>query len=150
MFTYMNTQDDNRKNKRQEIATWISLSVGILLLIALFAGMIVFACKQDSEHQKYLDSLSPSELEAYYESNRARYDVVSVNMYTTPVTNSFGGVKRTEIKYVVRYIDGSTVKELTSLEYDDFRVGDVDQYVIDDNINQSYVILTRETLAKIQ
>ena len=150
MFTYMSTQDENKREKRQEIATWISVIVGLLILFTLLAGLVIFAYQEDAAHQAYLDSLSPDELEAYYESNRARYDVVSVSMYTTPVTNSFGGVVRTEIKYVVRYIDESTIKEINSLEYNDFRVGDVDQYVIDDNTNQSYVILTRETLEKIQ
>jgi hypothetical protein len=138
------------KNKRQEIATWISIIVGLLILFSMLAGMVVFAYKQNEEHQKYLDSLSPAELEAYYESNRARYEVISVSMYTTPVTNSFGGVRNTEVKYVVRYIDGNKIKEIASLDYNDFQVGDVNQYVIDDNTNERYVILTRETLEKIQ
>ena len=150
MFTYMSTQNEDKREKRQEIATWVSIGIAALLFITLIAGMVIFAYHQDNEHQKFLDSLTPEELEAYYESNRARYEVIGVSMYTTPFTNSFGGVTRTDIKYVVRYIDGNAVKELNNLEYDDFIVGDVNQYVIDDNINKSYIILTRETLEGIK
>lgn len=146
----MSTQDESKREKRQEIATWVSIGIAFLLFVTLIAGMVIFACHQDAEHQKYLDSLSPEELEAYYESNRARYEIVSVSMYTTPITNSFGGVKRTDINYVIRYIDGDTIKEMKDLEYTDFRIGDVNQYVIDDNINKSYIIITKETLEGIK
>jgi hypothetical protein len=146
MDIYTNTQE----GKKESIAPWIAVIVGLLILFTLLAGLVIFAYQEDAAHQAYLDSLSPDELEAYYESNRARYEVIGVSMYTTRITNSFGGVTRTDVKYVVRYIDGNKIKELSNLEYDDFRLGDVDQYIIDNNERTWYIVLTEETLRSIK
>ena len=133
--------------------------IAIIVVVAFLGGLGWIVYDEIQENQAFdawFASLTPTKQAEYLETQKVRHDIVSVNQYIVTETNRFGGIRDTYVAYTFSYVDekGNLHQIDNFVHYDSgytqIQIGDRDQYVIDEYEGKKYLILTEETLARIQ